>query len=232
MRDRPPPAPRPASEMTRAVTVVGGHLLGRKPMPTPRRLARWALALGLVVALLPLALPARRAQAKSLSRSRASGPGACCSRPIRCAYPGDVPPVLSQATAAMPSAAQAGSGGDGMTITVVLRRTDEAGFDAFVRGVTDPHSPTHGRYLSQDEQSRALRTQPGRLPERPDLAAREGPAPGGGLRESTDDHGDRDARAGQQRLPDADPRLPARHPKLLREQPGSGRCPARSHRRF
>jgi hypothetical protein len=38
-----------------------------------------------------------------------------------------------------------------LMITVVLRRTDQAGFEAYLSAIADPNSPDHGRLLSQQE---------------------------------------------------------------------------------
>src|SRR5439155_25393126 len=40
-----------------------------------------------------------------------------------------------------------------LTLTVVLNRTDQEGFDEFLRGVQDPQSPTYRHYLSPREQA-------------------------------------------------------------------------------
>jgi hypothetical protein len=40
-----------------------------------------------------------------------------------------------------------------LTLTLVLNRADQQGFDAFLRGVQDPQSPTFQRYLSPVEQA-------------------------------------------------------------------------------
>src|SRR5262249_30032146 len=60
--------------------------------------------------------------------------------------PGHVLGVLPQAVrlAAGPEAAS-----EPLTLTVVLRRTDQAGLDAFLRGGEDPRSPNFRRFADQ-----------------------------------------------------------------------------------
>src|SRR5207253_377936 len=62
---------------------------------------------------------------------------------------GEVPAALSSATK-LPRAAAADRS---LTLTIVLNRTDQPGFEAFLRGAQDPQSPSYGHYLSQREQA-------------------------------------------------------------------------------
>src|ERR1700693_3740850 len=61
--------------------------------------------------------------------------------------PGEVPAALATAT----RLGEASSRELPLTLTVVLNRADQRGFEAFVRDVKDPRSPLHGRYLGQKE---------------------------------------------------------------------------------
>src|SRR5262245_41659613 len=75
--------------------------------------------------------------------------GEAAERPPRDAVrlSGNVPPAIARATRLpelLPADAQ-------LTLTLVLRRTDQAGFDAFVRAVQDPRSPFFEKYLGQRE---------------------------------------------------------------------------------
>jgi hypothetical protein len=78
--------------------------------------------------------------------AEAQTPGA--ARPVR--LPGHVAPAVSRATQ-VASAPNAGS--QPLHLTVVLNRTDPAGFAAFVKAVQDPTSPSFQHFLSQDEQT-------------------------------------------------------------------------------
>src|SRR5262249_54778181 len=61
--------------------------------------------------------------------------------------PGHVLPALTGATPATPTPdAEA----EPLTLTVVLKRTDQTGFDQYLREVYDSHSPSFHHFLSQD----------------------------------------------------------------------------------
>jgi hypothetical protein len=62
---------------------------------------------------------------------------------------GEVPDALAVAERVPVTA----DGDQPMTLTVVLNRTDQQGFEAFLRGVQDPQSPTYRRYLGPREQA-------------------------------------------------------------------------------
>jgi len=62
--------------------------------------------------------------------------------------PGHVLPALAKATV-VPS--KPGSGAQPMTLTIVLRRDDQAGFDRRLHDVYDPHSKQFHHYLSQSQ---------------------------------------------------------------------------------
>src|ERR1039458_1311085 len=62
--------------------------------------------------------------------------------------PGHIAPALAQATQLPKSA---GVERQAMTITVVLRRTDEGGFRTFEAQVNDPKSPLFRQFLTQTE---------------------------------------------------------------------------------
>src|SRR5437762_1769130 len=62
--------------------------------------------------------------------------------------PGHVLPAL--ATARILPAAE-GEANERLTISVVLRRSDQSGFESYLRDVQDPHSPHYGRFLAQEE---------------------------------------------------------------------------------
>ncbi len=59
--------------------------------------------------------------------------------------PGHVLPLIAQAT---PLAALQAEGAQPLTFSVVLRRADEAGFQAYLQAVADPHSPSYRHFLS------------------------------------------------------------------------------------
>ena len=63
--------------------------------------------------------------------------------------PGEVPAALSSATKLRRTKVADAP----LTLTVVLNRTDQQGFDEFLRDVLDPHSPTYRHYLSPREQA-------------------------------------------------------------------------------
>jgi kumamolisin len=69
----------------------------------------------------------------------------------RLPLPGHVLPVLDKATPAADVAALLKSAAEPMTITVVLRRNDPAGFSAYLRAVYDPGSSSYRQFLSQAE---------------------------------------------------------------------------------
>ncbi len=68
--------------------------------------------------------------------------------PVR--LPGHTVAVLSRATK-VARTASAITADPSITLTVVLKRTDEAGFQRFLADIEDPHSANHGKFLSQDE---------------------------------------------------------------------------------
>src|SRR5438105_1910858 len=61
----------------------------------------------------------------------------------------EVPAALANAT----KITKADAGNDPLTLTVVLNRTDQQGFDEFLRGVQDTKSPSYRHYLSPREQA-------------------------------------------------------------------------------
>ncbi|MDX6410084.1 MAG: hypothetical protein QOE13_3155, partial [Gaiellaceae bacterium] len=62
---------------------------------------------------------------------------------------GEVPSALSGATKLRRTKAEDAP----LTLTVVLNRTDQQGFDAFLRDVQDPQSPSYRQYLSPRAQA-------------------------------------------------------------------------------
>ncbi len=65
---------------------------------------------------------------------------------------GHVLPALGSAThVSFGSPSKSGNSGDTLSLTVVLRRDDEAGFQQYLRNVYDPHSPAFRQFLSQAE---------------------------------------------------------------------------------
>src|SRR5215831_16471231 len=62
--------------------------------------------------------------------------------------PGHVLPALTGATPVPPTP---GAGAEPLTLTVVLQRTDQAGFDRYLHEVYDPASPQFRHFLSQGE---------------------------------------------------------------------------------
>src|SRR5258706_16399227 len=62
--------------------------------------------------------------------------------------PGHVLDALERATV---SAARPGAEADPLTLTVTLRRADEAGFDRYLHDVYDPQSPRFRQFLSQSQ---------------------------------------------------------------------------------
>lgn len=69
--------------------------------------------------------------------------------------PGHTLAILSQAT--LVPAGSAGvyspqtAGSEPLTLTIVLNRTDEAGFEAFLQSVRDPSSPNYQQFMSQSD---------------------------------------------------------------------------------
>jgi subtilase family serine protease len=59
--------------------------------------------------------------------------------------------TLSALKGATPVAPLPGAGEDPLTLTVVLKRTDQAGFDRYLHEVYDSHSPAFRHFLSQGE---------------------------------------------------------------------------------
>lgn len=98
------------------------------------------LSLALMV-LFPLAALARTTGMPKLS------PGN--SKLVR--IPGHVLPALAKATAieARPSDSK-----QPMTLTIVLKRDDQAGFDRYLKEINDPHSKNFRRFLKQREIAR------------------------------------------------------------------------------
>nr|MDQ6905946.1 protease pro-enzyme activation domain-containing protein [Chloroflexota bacterium] len=104
-------------------------------MTTLRRLLVLAILLGLaLVSGSPLA-PQVSAQAPS-------------DAPVR--LPGHTLSALPKATK-VARAAQVAATDPMLTLTVVLNRTDEAGFQRFLTDVEDPKSANHGKFISQAE---------------------------------------------------------------------------------
>ena len=64
--------------------------------------------------------------------------------------PGHVLPALEKATV-LPPDVSAGKARDVLTLTLVLKRHDQAGFERYLRDVNDPASPTYRRFLGQSE---------------------------------------------------------------------------------
>src|SRR5712691_9750547 len=60
-----------------------------------------------------------------------------------------VPAALANAT----KTPKANAGKNPLTLTIVLKRDDQQGFDEFLRGVQDPQSPTYRHYLTPREQA-------------------------------------------------------------------------------
>jgi kumamolisin len=79
---------------------------------------------------------------------------------MRLPLPGHVLPVLDRAIPSSNAATILKSATEPLTITVVLRRSDAAGFDAYLQAVYDPRSPAYRQFLTQ-----------------PELTARFGPRP-------------------------------------------------------
>lgn len=67
--------------------------------------------------------------------------------------PGHVLPALARATALAPKndAASAAEANQPLTLTVVLKRDDQQGFERYLRAVYDPHSPFFHHFLTQPE---------------------------------------------------------------------------------
>ncbi len=72
------------------------------------------------------------------------------SRTCRCACP-VTPSRCCRAPPRSPERQAAITPDPPITLTVVLNRSDEAGFQRFLADIEDPHSANHGKFLSQDE---------------------------------------------------------------------------------
>jgi hypothetical protein len=74
------------------------------------------------------------------------------SAELRVTLPGHVAPALAQAIPLMPDdrAAQK-SARESLTLTITLQRTDQAGFEQYLREVYDPASPRFRRYMTQSQ---------------------------------------------------------------------------------
>jgi kumamolisin len=59
--------------------------------------------------------------------------------------------MLASLKGAKPVAASPGSDAQPLTLTVVLNRSDQAGFDRYLQDVYDPHSPNYRRFLKLPE---------------------------------------------------------------------------------
>src|SRR5208283_4927420 len=62
--------------------------------------------------------------------------------------PGHVPPALKGAE---PVPSSPGTASEPLTLTVVLKHTDQGAFDAYLQDIYDPKSPAFHRFLKQDE---------------------------------------------------------------------------------
>lgn len=116
------------------------HGLGAAASPTPAA-SRTAA---------PIANPfvghaARFSTTRHLTTTPVGGPGA---RSGMVRIPGDTPRGLP-ADALRASATSAKAASKPLTITVVLKRTDQTGFDRYRQQVYDPHSSQHGQFLTQ-----------------------------------------------------------------------------------
>ncbi len=98
--------------------------------------ARGLLALVLVSTLFSLQLPGRGLQPSAGTLAQGA----------RVALPGHVLSALAQAT---PVEASAAEGDQVLTFSVLLRRTDEAGFEAYLQDVHDPRSPSFRRFSAR-----------------------------------------------------------------------------------
>jgi hypothetical protein len=88
-----------------------------------------------------------------LGASGARSPGSAAASPAggaRVRLPGHVLPALARATRT-PTPRAAGTAP--LTLTLVLRRDDQTGFERYLHDVYDPASPRHRRFLSQRELS-------------------------------------------------------------------------------
>src|SRR5437899_4084158 len=63
--------------------------------------------------------------------------------------PDEVPATLASAAKIL----KADAGNDPLTLTIVLNRTDQQSFEALLRGVQDPQSPSYRHYLSPRAQA-------------------------------------------------------------------------------
>src|SRR2546421_9909929 len=104
-----------------------------------RSVVHGALALAVLAAMLSLQFPGSafgQAAAARPDPARSSLLAQGAQTPL----PGNLSPLLGQATPLPPTAAD---GGQSLTFSVVLRRTDEAGFQVYLQGVSDPRSPSY-----------------------------------------------------------------------------------------
>jgi hypothetical protein len=96
------------------------------------RIRLWLLILALTAALLP-----------SLSIASTENPEIS---PAMVRLPGHVLPALARATV-VPS--NPSSGSESITLTIVLRRDDQAGFESYLHDIYDPHSKNFREFLTQ-----------------------------------------------------------------------------------
>src|SRR5277367_709885 len=72
--------------------------------------------------------------------------GHSASAPAMVRLPGHVLPALAKATV-VPS--KPNSGSEPITLTIVLRRDDQAGFESYLHEIYDPHSRNAHKFLTQ-----------------------------------------------------------------------------------
>src|SRR5713226_8398698 len=113
--------------------------------------ARWlghsALTLALLGVVLVLADPARASWGQPVSTEHGSIPAAMLDQSWT-PLPGHVLAALPQAS---PLAAESRLPSEPLVLTIVLNRSDQAAFDAFLREVQDPQSPSFRRFAAQRE---------------------------------------------------------------------------------
>ena len=66
-------------------------------------------------------------------------------------WPGHVLPALAKSAAVVPQSTAAAD--ESLTLTLVLKRDDQAGFAKYLRDVYDPTSSHHRKFLTQSELS-------------------------------------------------------------------------------
>lgn len=112
------------------------------------RTTRLAVALALTAIALVAAAPIASVPGLALQLDRTGQAWALQQQSTPVELPGHQLGVLAQAT---PLAMSPRVASDPITLTLVLRRFDQAGMDAFLRDVQDPQSPRFRQFLSQDE---------------------------------------------------------------------------------